>query len=173
MNILTPKTETATEQNVTMPRKIVEVHFPQVLRIAQDGDVQWNGQTWQYIPLFDVGAIKIDRNGGKTSSLKLPNHDGAYGVLCLTHGIKGRRVRIWELAGEPDYAPDDPKLEFDGIMNGSKIGLFVTIGLTTTTRWNQSVPDVPLSAVMGDDLIVPGTEVKLNGGTLILETRNG
>ncbi|MCG8004703.1 MAG: hypothetical protein JAY88_14785 [Candidatus Thiodiazotropha lotti] len=168
---LTAKVATAVSQLSTSPIYLVSLGYTTIIRLSTLGTVNWNGQTWSNFGV-EVKGIRYTRGGGQTASLKIPNHDNAYSALILGEGIRDIPVNIYSLYGDEPYDVDDAQHVFQGVIDSvPSIGDFVDMHLVSEGVQTAWTPRIALSAFLGNDLPVPGTRIRWNGDTLVLESQ--
>jgi len=172
MRSLTAKTSSATAQTVTAPHYLLALHFSTPLYLASRPGVVWNGISWVQAD-FTVGNFS-SRRGGMQGEIRLLNLNDAYGAVVLNEEVRGAKVGLWSLYGEPPYTADDPEMLFSGVIDGvPEIGDNVRLTLSTQAGIASRVPNIPLAVFLGEDMPVPGTVIHWSGGDVTLEARNG
>ena len=172
MRTLTAKVAAATAQTITAPHYLVALHFSTPLYLASRPGVVWNGISWVQGD-FSVHNLTT-RRGGQQGEIRLVDHDGAYGAVVLNEEVRGAKVEIWALYGEPPYADEDPQPLFCGVVHGvPEIGDLVRLSLSTANGIASRLPNIPLAVFLGEDMPAPGTVIHWAGGSVVLEARNG
>ncbi|PUB82372.1 MAG: hypothetical protein DBP02_15070 [gamma proteobacterium symbiont of Ctena orbiculata] len=171
MRNLSATVSTAVAQDSTTPVYLVELGYAPAIRLSTVGDVSWNGQNWIDSGV-EVRSIRQTKGGGQTASLRLLNHDNAYGALVLGNGIRDIPVDIYQLYGSDPYAVDDAEHLFSGVISGvPSIDDYVTMTLVSDGVLTARTPRVQLSSFLGEDMPIPGTRILWNGDSLVLESR--
>lgn len=168
---LTAKVEAAVSQVTTSPIYLVSLGYATIIRLSTLGTINWNGQTWSDFGV-EVKGIRYTRGGGQTASLRISNHDNAYSALILGEGIRDIPVSIYSLYGDAPHDVDDAEHVFQGVIDSvPSIGDFVDMRLVSEGVRTAWTPRIALSAFLGNDMPVPGTRIRWNGDTLVLESQ--
>lgn len=148
---------------VTAPGYLIQIDFPNAVRISTVGDVNVMGEDWTgYDVRLRGRSSGIGGNAGPT--IEISNADLAWGTLALGYGVARRRVRVWALY--------DGKAEsdFDGICSRSSVTHKTVTIETAAPGESRSSPRKFINSASGFQHLQPaGTRIPFNGETFVLE----
>lgn len=168
---LTAKVSAAVSQAATSPIYLVSLGYAIPIRLSTNGTLTWNGQTWSDFGV-EVKSIRYTSGGGQSASLRIINNDNSYSALILGEGIRDIAVDIYSLYGAAPYEAADAEHIFSGVIDSvPRIADHVEMNLVSEGVRTAWTPRLTLTQFLGNDMPVPGTRIRWNGDTLVLESQ--
>lgn len=157
--------DTALAATVTRPCSLVQIDWSAPARLSTNGDVTWNTHLWSGDR--PVSLQGLTERGGR---LVVGNVDLVYGAQCLTEGVSGVPVTVWQ-GDAAATATADFLLVFAGIADGCEIDdQQVVITLTAENLNTLTSPRVRINAAGGFTVLNATPRINVGGQIIELET---
>lgn len=156
--------DTALAARVTRPLSLIEIGWSTTARLSTNGDQAYAGVSWS-------GARPVSLSGltEKGGTLAIGNVDLVYGAQCLTEGVAGVPVSIWQ-GDAAALAAGDMVLVFSGIADGCEVAdEEVRISLTSENLNTLTCPRVRINAAGGFTVINASRRITVGGQVVELE----
>lgn len=164
---------TEAQKEVVKSFYLLELQLAQsVLRYSSQNTVQLLGA--EYIEGdFNRPSFQVNNNGELNGAIEFGNADLSMTALIIKEGLRGKKLKVWQVFGQAPYSEDNVVCLFDGYVDSATRSSNLTwrLMLKAVGGYLSLVPHHVIAPPLCNHLPEDGKVIQWNNQIITLETR--